>query len=186
MYSSMKLFACAFIFAQMLGTIHCSSYDNTDNWVISDKTYNFPENAVLGGIDSDGYYSYVGRTDYASSVLPARVRAETGYATFNNDSLGKRAPYYELLVSNATLTYHWVRSYDGFREKHAVSVGTTVQDERVYVCRAKTDGGIFIGTLYLSKRLCFIRDESFPLRQFSKYEVLVRKVTPVQRAAINI
>lgn len=178
MYSSTKLIACALIFAQLLGTIRCGVYDLTDNWVNSDKTANFPDNAVLGGIDSDGYNSYVGRIIYASSVLPARVRAETGYATYNTDVIANQAAAYQLLISNSTLSYSWVRSYDGFRENNAVSVGTSDLNERVYVCRAKVDNGIFIGTLYLAKKMCFIRYENFPLRQLSKYEVLVRNVTP--------
>ncbi|XP_064553841.1 uncharacterized protein LOC135439138 [Drosophila montana] len=185
MYSPTKLIACALIFAQLLGSIHCGVYDNTDNWVLSDKTANFPENAVLGGIDSYGYDNYVGRVVYSSSILPARVRAETGYATYNTEAVANQAASYELLVANETVSYHWVRSYDGFREKNAVSVGTSALNERVYVCRARTDGGIFIGTLYLAQKACIIRYESLPLREITKYEVLVRKVTPATWAPFD-
>ncbi|EDW63486.1 uncharacterized protein [Drosophila virilis] len=176
MYS--KLITCALIFAQLLGTIYCGVYDNTDRWLLSDKSKNFPDNAVLGGIDSYGYDNYVARVPYASSIVPARVRSETGYATFNTQAVANQATSYELLVANETVSYHWVRSYDGFRERNAVSVGTSDLNERVYVCRARTDGGIFIGTLYLAQKVCFIRYENFPMRQISKYEVLVRQVTP--------
>ncbi|XP_030555601.1 uncharacterized protein LOC115758941 [Drosophila novamexicana] len=178
MYSPTQLIAFTLIFAQLLGTIYCGVYDNTDRWVLSDKTQNFPENAVLGGIDSYGYENYVGRVVYSSSILPARVRSETGYTTYNTDTLANQATSYELLIANETVSYHWVRSYDGFRERNAVSVGTSALNERVYVCRARTDGGIFIGTLYLAQKVCFIRYENFPLRQISKYEVLVRQVSP--------
>ncbi|EDW02987.1 uncharacterized protein LOC6562449 [Drosophila grimshawi] len=175
MCSPVKLTALALIFAQLLGAIHCGEYDNIDNWVISYKSKNFPENAVLGGFDPAGYRNYVGRTLYSASVVPARIRAETGYVTFNTESVANTATFYEVLVSNATLSYHWVHSFDGFREDNAVCVGTSSTDERVYICRAKTDGGLLIGTLYPDIRTCIIRYENLPLRKFEKYEVLVRK-----------
>ncbi|XP_017856753.1 PREDICTED: uncharacterized protein LOC108609542 [Drosophila arizonae] len=178
MYSSKKLIACALIVAQLVGLIQCEVYDNTDKWVLSNKSKAFPENAVLGGYDSYGYENFVGRVAYASSILPARVRAETGYATYNTESVGNQATSYELLVSNGTVSYDWVRSFDGFLERNAVSVGTSATNERVYVCRGRTDGGIFIGTLYLSQKKCSIKYENLPLRQLTKYEVLVRKATP--------
>ncbi|EDW12106.1 uncharacterized protein LOC6576676 [Drosophila mojavensis] len=186
MYSSTKLVACALIVAQLVGSIQCGYYDNTDKWVLSDKTKAFPENAVLGGYDSYGYENFVGRVVYSSSVLPARVRAETGYATYNTESVGNQSTSYELLVSNETVSYDWVRSFDGFLERNAVSVGTSATNERVYVCRGRTDGGIFIGTLYLAQRACFIRYENLPMRQLSKYEVLVRKHTPLAWAPFEV
>ncbi|XP_023174927.1 uncharacterized protein LOC111602196 [Drosophila hydei] len=178
MYSSTKLVACVLIVAQLLGAVQCGVYDNTDSWLLSDKSKAFPENAVLGGYDSYGYENFVGRVLYSSSILPARVRAETGYATYNTDSIANQVTSYELLLSNETVSYDWVRSFDGFRERNAVSVGTSAANERVYVCRGRTDGGIFIGTLYLAQKVCFIRYENSPMRQLSKYEVLVRKHTP--------
>ncbi|XP_032598538.2 uncharacterized protein LOC116806384 [Drosophila grimshawi] len=175
MYSPVQFTALALIFAQLLGAIHCGVYDNTDNWVITDKSKSFPENAVLGGFDPEGYRSFVGRVFYVTSVVPARIRAETAYVTFNTESVASSATAYGILVSNATLSYQWVRSFDGFLEDNAVCVGTSSSDERVYICRAKTDGGLFIGTLYLSQRTCIIGYENLPLRKFEKYEVLVRK-----------
>ncbi|EDW16906.1 uncharacterized protein LOC6575436 [Drosophila mojavensis] len=186
MNSSTKLFACALIAAQLLVAVHGGVFDFTDRWVDSDKAKPFPENAVLGGYDSEGYENYVGRIIAASSVLPARVRAETGYATYNSDSVSNQANSYDLLVSNETLSYEWVRSFDGFREKNPVSVGTSVTNERVYICRARTDGGLFIGTLYLSQRACFIRYENWPMRRLTKYEVLVRKLIPAPSSTFEV
>ncbi|EDW02986.1 uncharacterized protein LOC6562448 isoform X1 [Drosophila grimshawi] len=178
MYSPVQFTALALIFAQLLGAIHCGVYDNTDNWVLSSKSKSFPENAVLGGFDPEGYRSFVGRVLYAGSVVPARIRAETAYVTFNTDSVANTATSYEVLVSNETLSYQWVRSFDGFMEDNAVSVGTSSTNERVYICRARTYDAVFIGTLYLAQRKCNIRYESIPPKMYEKYEVLVRKQKP--------
>ncbi|XP_034481451.1 uncharacterized protein LOC117787119 [Drosophila innubila] len=135
MYSAKQLSLLALVLAQLLGAIHCGIYDNTDSWILSDKTKNFPENAVLGGFDSNGYENFVGRVVSGANILPARVVAETGVASFNTESVSNTATSYELLVSNATVSYQWVRSYDGYREKNAVSVGTNSTNDRVYICR---------------------------------------------------
>ncbi|XP_017071959.1 uncharacterized protein LOC108108419, partial [Drosophila eugracilis] len=146
-----------------------------DKWVIMDKTMDLPDEAVLGGIDSDGYYNYVGRVVYTSSILPARVVPELGKATYNTDTLGNDATTFEVLVSNATVSYHWKRSFDGYREKNAVSVGTNATNDRVFICRVRCDDAVFIGTLYLAKRVCIVKYVNLPLRQFDKYEILVRE-----------
>ncbi|KAL7731958.1 hypothetical protein ACLKA6_017007 [Drosophila palustris] len=178
MYSAKHLSLLVLVLAQLLGAIHCGIYDYTDNWVFSDKTKNFPENAVLGGFDSNGYDNYVARVVSGANILPARVVAETGSASFNTESVGNTATSYDLLLSNATLSYQWVRSYDGYREKNAVSVGTNSTNDRVYVCRFRTDNGLFIGTLYLAQRKCIVKFGTLPLRQADKYEVLVREMKP--------
>ncbi|XP_060655806.1 uncharacterized protein LOC132791043 [Drosophila nasuta] len=175
MYSAKQISLLALVLAQLLGAIQCGIYDYTDTWVLSDKTKNFPENAVLGGFDPNGYDNFVGRVVYSSSILPARIVAETGSASYNTESLANTATSYELLVANDTMSYHWVHSYDGYREKNAVSVGTSYTNERVYVCRCRTDGALFIGTLYPAQRTCIVRYGNLPLRQLEKYEVLVRK-----------
>ncbi|XP_062131202.1 uncharacterized protein LOC133842209 [Drosophila sulfurigaster albostrigata] len=175
MYSAKQISLVALVIAQLLGAIQCGIYDYTDTWVLSDKTKNFPDNAVLGGFDPNGYDNFVGRVVYSSSILPARIVAETGSATYNTESLANTATSYELLVANDTMSYHWIHSYDGYREKNAVSVGTSYTNERVYVCRCRTDGALFIGTLYPAQRTCIVRYGNLPLRQLEKYEVLVRK-----------
>ncbi|KAH8264854.1 hypothetical protein KR038_003964, partial [Drosophila bunnanda] len=146
-----------------------------DKWVIVDKTVDLPEEAVFGGFDPEGYYNYVGRVIYSSNVLPARVVPELGRANYNTDTLGNQATSYEVLVGNATVSYHWIRSFDGFREKNAVSVGTNAVNDRVFICRVRCDEALFIGTLYLNKRMCIVKHENLPLRQFDKYEILVRE-----------
>ncbi|KAL7731564.1 hypothetical protein ACLKA6_013094 [Drosophila palustris] len=180
MYSAKQLSLLALVLAQLLGAIQCGVYDRTDTWVLSDKSKNFPENAVLGGFDTSGYDNYVGRVTYSSYILPARVVAETGSATYNTETVANTATSYELLVANETVSYHWKRSFDGYFEKNAVSVGTSNVNDRVYVCRGRTDSGLFIGTLILSQKYCIIRYGNLPLRQLAKYEVLVRKWKPAQ------
>ncbi|XP_030372879.1 uncharacterized protein LOC115622899 [Scaptodrosophila lebanonensis] len=175
MNSALKLTALVLVFVQLLGAIHGGVYDNTNLWVASDKTLELPESAVLGGFDPYGYYIYVGRVVYSSSILPARIVPETGTATYNTESLSNSATSYQVLVANETVSYHWVRSFDGYREKNAVSVGTSATNDRVFVCRAKTDGALLVGTLYLAQRVCIIKYQDLPLRKFDKYEVLIRK-----------
>ncbi|XP_060656602.1 uncharacterized protein LOC132791615 [Drosophila nasuta] len=179
-----QLSLLALVLAQLLGAIQCGIYDYTDTWVLSDKTKNFPDNAVLGGFDPNGYDNFVGRVVYSSSILPARIVAETGSASYNTESLANTATSYELLVANDTMSYHWVHSYDGYREKNAVSVGTSNTNDRVYVCRCRTDGALFIGTLYLPQRSCIVRYGNLPLRQVEKYEVLVRKRKADERSPL--
>lgn len=130
---------------------------------------------IVGGFDPYGYYTYIGRVTYGNNILPARVVAETGLAYFNTDKVSYKLVAYQLLTTQPTLDYEWVRSFDGNYEKGAVSVGTTHWNERVFICRAKADGGLLIGTLFLSLKNCIIKSEDLPLRQFDKYEILVAK-----------
>lgn len=89
-------------------------FSHSFNYVF--RSLHFPENAVLGGYDPYGYDNFMGRVLYQNSFLPSRVRAENGYASFNTVSEAIQAASYELLLSNETVSYAWVRSYDGFRE----------------------------------------------------------------------
>ncbi|XP_017058912.1 uncharacterized protein LOC108099795 [Drosophila ficusphila] len=175
MYPTKSVFIGAAVLLQLVALIQGGVYSTEDKWVILDKTKDLPEEAVYGGFDPDGYNNYVGRVYYSSNVVPARVVAELGKATYNTDSLGSQTTSYEVLVSNATMSYHWIRSFDGYREKNAVSVGTNPLNDRVFICRVRCDEAVFIGTLYPTTRKCIVKYENLPLRQFDKYEILVRK-----------
>lgn len=166
--------------------LHCSQVNEPQNlilytldaehvWVAGNLSYPLPSNVVLGGFDPYGYYTYVGRVTYATNVLPARVVAETGVAHFNTDTISNKGVTYQLLTTRPNVDFEWVRSFDGYYERDAVAVGTTHWNERVYICRAKADGGLLIGTLFLSKKNCIIKNDDLPLRQFDKYETLVAK-----------
>ncbi|EDV51909.1 uncharacterized protein LOC6546393 [Drosophila erecta] len=175
MFSAKRSVVVAVVLVQLVALIQGGVYSHEDMWVYLDKTMDVPDEAILGGVDPEGYNTYVGRVAYSSNILPARVVPELGKATYNTDTLGNQASTYEVLVSNATVSYHWIRSFDGFREKSAVSVGTNAANDRVYICRARCDEALFIGTLYLAKRMCIVKYDNFPLRQFDKYEILVRQ-----------
>ncbi|XP_017030930.1 uncharacterized protein [Drosophila kikkawai] len=175
MFSAKSSVLIALILVQLVALIQGGIYSLEDKWVVADKTVDLPENAVLGGFDPEGYYNYVGRVVYSSNILPARVVPELGRANYNTDTLGNQGTSYEVLVGNATVSYHWIRSFDGYREKNAVSVGTNAANDRVFICRVRCDEALFIGTLYLSKRMCIVKHENLPLRQFDKYEILVRE-----------
>ncbi|XP_020801915.1 uncharacterized protein LOC110178954 [Drosophila serrata] len=175
MFSAKSSVIVAVILVQLVAFIQGGIYSTDDKWVVVDKTVDLPEEAVFGGFDPEGYYNYVGRVVYSSNILPARVVPELGRANYNTDTLGNQATSYEVLVGNATVSYHWIRSFDGFREKNAVSVGTNAVNDRVFICRVRCDEALFIGTLYLNKRMCIVKHENLPLRQFDKYEILVRE-----------
>ncbi|XP_017010042.2 uncharacterized protein [Drosophila takahashii] len=175
MYSTKSSVIVAVVLVQLVALIQGGVYSTEDKWVYLDKTMDLPEEAVLGGVDPDGYYNYVGRVVYSSNILPARVVPELGKATYNTDTLGNQATTYEVLVSNATVSYHWIHSFDGFREKNAVSVGTNASNDRVFICRVRCDEALFIGTLYLARRTCIVKYENLPLRSYDKYEILVRE-----------
>ncbi|KAH8368605.1 hypothetical protein KR084_001229 [Drosophila pseudotakahashii] len=150
-----------------------STYDTENVWRAGNLSYVIPDNAVLGGFDPYGFNTYVGRVKYINDILPARVVAETGTAYFNTQTISSKALTYDILVADRNVKYVWVRSYDGFYEKGLVAVGTTVKNERVFCCRAKADGGVLIGTLILSDKVCIIKHETLALRKFDKYEALV-------------
>ncbi|EDW41939.1 uncharacterized protein LOC6606145 [Drosophila sechellia] len=151
-----------------------STYDTEHVWKAGNLSYVVPYSAIVGGYDPYGFTIYVGRVKYSNSILPARVVAETGTAYFNTETESSKLLVYDILVAERDVKYKWVRSFDGFYEKGAVAVGTTVKNERVFCCRAKTDGGVLIGTLLLSsQKVCIIKHESLALRKFDKYEVLV-------------
>ncbi|XP_001353961.2 uncharacterized protein [Drosophila pseudoobscura] len=175
MYYAKQSAVLALILVQLVGIIQGGVYSYEDTWVYPDKTLEFPDNVVLGGLDPEGYYNYVGRVVYSSNVLPARVVPELSKASYNTDTLSNTATSYEVLVSNATVSYRWKRSFDGFLEKRAVPVGTNSFGDRVYICRFRADEGLFIGTLYLGKRVCIVKYGENPLRQSDKYEILVRE-----------
>ncbi|XP_022218249.1 uncharacterized protein LOC111071294 [Drosophila obscura] len=175
MYSAKHSVVLALILVQLVGLIQGGTYSYEDTWVYMYSTMDFPDNAVLGGFDSDGYYNYVGRVSYSSNVLPARVIPELTKATYNTDTVGYQTSAYEVLVSNATVSYHWKRSFDGYLEKNAVTVGTNSLGDRVYICRFRADEGLYIGTLYLANRACIVKNGEKPLRKVDKYEILVRE-----------
>ncbi|ALC44533.1 CG16775, partial [Drosophila busckii] len=176
MNSAKHLTIVALVLAQLLLGIECATWDRMDTWIDGSKTLSFPDDAVLGGFDPQGYDNFVGRALYSNGVWPARVVAETGVATYNTETISNKATTYEILVSNGTVSYHWVRSFDGHREKNAVSVGTNAANDRVYVCRCRSDNGLIIGTLLLADRRCYVRYDNMPQRTFDKYEILVRQV----------
>ncbi|XP_030372944.1 uncharacterized protein LOC115622949 [Scaptodrosophila lebanonensis] len=175
------------LFAIACGLASAGVYNNEHTWVAGNLTLAFPKNPVLGGFDPYGYYTYVGRVIYNNAVLPARVVPELGLAYFNTDLVSSKASSYQILTQKANVLYTWVRSYDGYREEDSVSVGTAANDERVYICRSKSDGGLLFGTLYLSQKLCIIKSDDLPLRKFDKYEVLVAKAieSPVNNSTIT-
>lgn len=149
--------------------------DNKFTWVTGNLSLIVPPNAVIGGFDPYGYYTYVGRITYLTNILPARVVAEKGIAYFNTDIVSHKLVNYQLLVTQDYEAFEWIRSFDGYQEKNAVAVGTTHWNERVYICRAKADGGLLMGTLYYSRKACIIKNEDLPLRHFEKYEILIAK-----------
>lgn len=149
--------------------------DTEYKWVEGNLSYPVPANAIIGGFDPYGYYTYVGRVIWDYNVLPARVVTETGIAHFNTDTFSAKILNYQLLIKEPNVDFVWQRSYDGFREEGAVSVGTTRSNERVFICRSRSDGGLLVGTLYLSKQACIIQSDTLPLRKFDKYEILVAK-----------
>ncbi|SPP76502.1 uncharacterized protein LOC117579299 [Drosophila guanche] len=165
----------ALILVQLVGLIQSGSYNNEDTWVYIYPAMDFPNKAVVGGLDSDGYYNYVGRSVYSSSILPARVVPELKKATYNSDTVSYQTTSLEVLVSNYTVSYHWQRSFDGFLEKNAVSVGTNSNNDNVYICRFRADQGLLMGTLYLANRTCIVKYGEMPLRKQEKYEILVRE-----------
>lgn len=150
-----------------------SPIDTEQVWVAGNLSYAVPTNALVGGYDPSNYLTYVGRVKAGNDILPARVVVETGTAYYNTETASGKLLIYDFLVAERNVNYVWVRSYDGFYEKNAVSAGTTVKNERVYFCRARTDGGLFIGTLLLPQKVCIIKHESLSLRKLDKYEVLV-------------
>ncbi|XP_017089892.2 uncharacterized protein [Drosophila bipectinata] len=150
-----------------------SAYDTEQVWRAGNLSYSVPSTAILGGYDPYGYGTYVGRVKAGNDILPARILVETGTAYYNTETASGKSLIYDFLVAERNVKYVWQRSFDGFYEKNSVAVGTTAKNELVYICRAKSDGGILIGTLFLRTKMCIIKHDNLSLQKFSKYEVLV-------------
>lgn len=144
-------------------------------WVAGNLSYPIPSNALIGGVDPYGYKLYVGRLNFTGTIAPCSVKAETGVASGNTDKYTFIERNYQILTARNNMDYEWIRSYDGILEDDAVSVGTSSSNERVFICRAKSDEGIIIGSLFLTKKACLIQAlTTFNyIHSFDKYEVLV-------------
>ncbi|KAM8708562.1 hypothetical protein ACLKA7_015525 [Drosophila subpalustris] len=171
----MQKVACLLIVA-LFGVLYAvpAQYDTDQTWVAGNLSYPLPSNVLVGGLDPYGYKLYVGRVKFSGTVVACRVVAETGIASCSTDIKPFTTRTYQLLTTKDNVEYEWIRSYDGILEENAVSVGTSAWNERVFICRAKTDGGVIIGTLLLTKKACLFQALSFEyIQSFDKYEVLV-------------
>ncbi|XP_034481691.1 uncharacterized protein LOC117787310 isoform X3 [Drosophila innubila] len=167
--------ACLLVIA-LFGVVYAvpSQYDAEQTWVAGNLSYPLPRNALVGGLDPYGYKLYVGRVSFSGTIVPVRVVAETGIASGSTDILPFTTRTYQLLTTNNNMDYEWIRSYDGILEENAVSVGTSGWNERVFICRAKTEGGVIIGTLLLSRKACLLQALSYEyIQSFDMYEVLI-------------
>ncbi|XP_034481690.1 uncharacterized protein LOC117787310 isoform X2 [Drosophila innubila] len=167
--------ACLLVIA-LFGVVYAvpSQYDAEQTWVAGNLSYPLPSNALVGGLDPYGYKLYVGRVNFSGSVVPVRVVAETGIASGSTDIVPFTTRTYQLLTTSDNMDYEWTRSYDGILEENAVSVGTSGWNERVFICRARTDGGVIIGTLLLTRKACLLQALSYEyIHSFDKYEVLI-------------
>ncbi|KAL7731959.1 hypothetical protein ACLKA6_017008 [Drosophila palustris] len=152
-----------------------SQYDAEQVWVAGNLSFPLPSNALVGGLDPYGYKLYVGRLNFTGTIAPCSVVAETGVAAGNTELYTFTARNYQLLTTKDNMAYEWIRSYDGILEENAVSVGTSALNERVFICRAKSDDGIIIGSLFLTKKTCLVSAlTTFNyIHSYDKYEVLI-------------
>ncbi|XP_060656173.1 uncharacterized protein LOC132791320 [Drosophila nasuta] len=167
--------AC-FLLVALFGVVLCvpSQYDFNQKWVTGNLSYPLPSNPLVGGLDPYGYKIYVGRVNFTATVVPVNVVAETGIASGNTNNVPFQARNYHLLTTKDDLDYQWIRSYDGHLEDYAVTVGTSSWNEMVYICRAKSDGGIIIGSLFLTTKRCLLTAFGYEyIHAVEKYEVLV-------------
>lgn len=167
--------ACLLVVA-LFGVVYAvpSQYDAQHIWVPGNLSYPLPSNAVVGGLDPYGYKLYVGRVNYTGTIAPTSVVAETGIAKGDTEVYTFTARTYQLLTTQDSMDYEWIRSYDGILEENAVSVGTSTSNERVFICRTKSEGGIIIGSLFLTKKACLLQGLTYDyIHSFDKYEVLV-------------
>ncbi|XP_017046105.1 uncharacterized protein LOC108091426 [Drosophila ficusphila] len=164
--------AVALLAPILLASATPATYDNEHTWIAGDLSYPFPKNAVLGGVSTQGYYVYVGRVKY-EGVFPVQLRAEIGQINWHNGTyyyIGTKN--YDILVPSAGSSFEWITSHDGKFERGLVAVGTNLNDERVFVCRAITPYGQLPGTLILSLKACSVSGTKV---RYDKYEVLVDK-----------
>ncbi|XP_034482877.1 uncharacterized protein LOC117788270 [Drosophila innubila] len=168
--------ACLLLVA-LFGVVYAvpSQYDSEQVWLPGNLSYPLPSNALVGGFDSFGYKLYVGRVNFTGTIAPCSVKAATGVADGNTELYTFTERTYQLLTTKDNMDYEWIRSYDGILEDNAVSVGTSALNERVFICRAKSDDGIIVGSLFLTKKACLIKGlTTFNyIHSFDKYEVLI-------------
>ncbi|XP_018346986.1 PREDICTED: uncharacterized protein LOC108751364 [Trachymyrmex septentrionalis] len=138
-------------------------------WVSRVSSQSLPENAIIGGRDSDGSKLYVGRAFHDGDMLPAKVIPDKGVAYVCHNGEEHPKDNYEVLVQGE---FAWEFCSNGEVPEDAIIAGQTADGEPLYVGRALHNGSQTIGKVQPSHGCLYIPYEGEEL-SFKDYEVLV-------------
>eukprot|EP01120_Amphizonella_sp_Union-15-10_P003529 TRINITY_DN1394_c0_g1_i1.p1 TRINITY_DN1394_c0_g1~~TRINITY_DN1394_c0_g1_i1.p1 ORF type:complete len:175 (+),score=38.33 TRINITY_DN1394_c0_g1_i1:61-525(+) len=118
-------------------------------WVQHKKSENIPSNALIGGHEQDGTPLYVIRSKHENSVQPGKFNPKhtDAYIGFAGKEIGKSE--FEILVLEAKdfVRARWVpvSQNQGDLLGRAFVSGFDINQEPLYVARAKVSGSVAVG-----------------------------------------
>ncbi|XP_030378720.1 uncharacterized protein LOC115627237 [Scaptodrosophila lebanonensis] len=139
-----------------------------ESWLQANAS-SMPEGALVAGHDSDGDTIYVGRIERNGDFLPVKVvpAKQTAYVAYG--SLEHEITDVEVLVGAG---YKWVPASNGNVVPNAVSTGSNVDGERLYVGRANYCDSLSVGKIHPSHGCIYIPFGGEEVK-LEEYEVLV-------------
>jgi hypothetical protein len=138
-----------------------------------------PQNAVVGGNESNGERLYVCRAAHNGGFHPGKVRAAFKGCYFGAGGAEHAAPSYEVLVGGPVV---WVPAQDGAVPPNAVRGGREGSGETLFICRASFEGGIHSGKLRPAFRGCNI---SYARKEHTVHQYQVLALQPAAPANPN-
>ncbi|XP_020292377.1 natterin-3-like [Pseudomyrmex gracilis] len=138
-------------------------------WVNRTGSQSLPQNAVVGGRDSDGSTIYVGRAYHEGDMLPAKVIPDKNVAYVCHNGEEHPKDEFEILCQSEVA---WQFCSNGEVPADAVIGGQTTDGEPLYVGRVLHSGAQTIGKVQQSHGCLYIPFDGEEL-SFKDYEVLV-------------
>ncbi|XP_049542705.1 uncharacterized protein LOC125955608 [Anopheles darlingi] len=141
-------------------------------WVLWDKSREFPKNVLRGGVDINDEVIYVGRAIYNRCQLVAKVIQTRGVSYVAFDGKEIVVETVEVLVDDGR--YCWEFGKDGAVPETAVQIGKSNNGETLYVGRAIIETSMTPGTILRFKGVLSIPFDNVE-NEFRAYEVLCYK-----------
>ncbi|XP_017087939.2 uncharacterized protein [Drosophila bipectinata] len=157
--------------------------NNYDVWVSAEPGYGFPQDAVVGGHDTNMAQLLVCRGYYRGVHVPGKAIPSMGCAFIAHGGREIMESSYQVLVGQGK--YHWVPGYSGSIPQGAVVAGRSPLGEPLYIGRGHYRGSLTPGVVEPSNRCLQIPFHGNEIR-LSSYEVLVRSDMFHRQQAISL
>lgn len=127
-----------------------------------------PFGAITAGRDIDGSPLYVGRAFHEGEMIPAKVTRDRAYVAHGGREHSKHE--FEVLCGG---NYSWIHSGHGAPVPHnAVSTGSSLSGEPLYVGRSHHNGNPTPGKIHLSHASLYLPFDGAEVA-YRDYEVLI-------------